>query len=152
PDLVVKAEPQPSTHPSAVPAAADPAPVHSSTSAPVPTPTTDQGVHEGMLATWAGRRQGIDQMVKTAEPVAPTGSMEIRLELKTEGLGPMELRAVMHDGRVGAAIGVGTPDAKAALTTELPGLQRALTERNVQLDSISIFNGSSHDSAGHESD
>jgi hypothetical protein len=49
----------------------------------------------------------------------------------------------MHENRLGAAIGVDTLDAKTALATELPGLQRALMERNVQLDSISIFSGSS---------
>jgi hypothetical protein len=103
-----------------------------------------------MLGTWEGHLQDGGQIVKAAELTARLGSVEMRVELRTEDLGPMELRAMMHENRLGAAIGVNTLDAKAALATELPGLQRALMERNVQLDSISIFSGSFGGATDHE--
>jgi flagellar hook-length control protein FliK len=137
---------------SSLPAAMiDPPMVRAAPSSPSPSPTTDQEVHEGMLGAWEGHLQDGTQIVKAAELTARVGSVEVRVELRTENLGPMELRAMMHEDRLGAAIGVGTLDAKAALATELPGLQRALMDRNVQLDSISIFSGSSGGATGHES-
>jgi flagellar hook-length control protein FliK len=146
---VVKPEPQLL---SSVPAAIPDSPmVRATPSAPGPSPTTYQGVHEGMIGAWEGHLQDTSQVVKAAELIAHLGSVEMRVELRTEDLGPMELRAMMHENRLGAAIGVGTLDAKTALATELPGLQRALMEKNVQLDSISIFSGSSGGATGHES-
>jgi flagellar hook-length control protein FliK len=146
---VVKPEPQlPSSVPAAMP---DPPMVRATPLAPGPSPTTYQGVHEGMIGAWEGHLQDSSQVVKAAELIAHLGGVEMRVELRTEDLGPMELRAMMHENRLGAAIGVGTLDAKTALATELPGLQRALMERNVQLDSISIFSGSSGGATGHES-
>jgi flagellar hook-length control protein FliK len=145
----VKPEPQLQ---SPLPAAMiDPPMVRAEPSPPSPSPTTSQGVHEGMLGAWEGHLQDGTQIVKAAELTARLGSVEVRVELRTENLGSMELRAMMHEDRLGAAIGVGTLDAKTALATELPGLQRALMERNVQLDSISIFSGSSGGATGHES-
>jgi hypothetical protein len=119
--------------------------------APGPSPTTYQGVHDRLIGVWEGHLQDSSQMVKAAELIAHLGSVEMRVELRTEDLGLMELRAMMHENRLGAAIGVGTLDAKTALATELPGLQRALMEKNVQLDSISIFSGSSGGATGQES-
>jgi flagellar hook-length control protein FliK len=143
-------KPEPQLPPSLPTAMIDPPMVHAAPSTPGPSPNTYQGAHEGMLGTWEGHLQDGSQIVKAAELVAHLGTVEMRVELKTEDLGPMELRAMMHENRLGAAIGVGTLDAKAALATELPGLQRALMERNVQLDSISIFSGSSGGATGHE--
>jgi flagellar hook-length control protein FliK len=146
---VVKPEPQlPSSVPVAMP---DPPMVRAAPSAPGPSPTTYQGVHEGIIGAWEGHLQDSSQIVRAAELIAHLGSVEMRVELRTEDLGPMELRAMMHENRLGAAIGVGTLDAKTALATELPGLQRALMEKNVQLDSISIFSGSSGGATGQES-
>jgi Flagellar hook-length control protein FliK len=104
-----------------------------------------------MIGAWEGHLQNSSQLVREAELIAHPGSVEMRVELRTEDLGTMELRAIMHENRLGAAIGVGTLDAKTALATELPGLQRALMEKNVHLDSISIFSASSGGATGHES-
>ena len=124
--------------------------VRATPSAPNPSPTTYQGVQAGTLGAWEGHLRDGTQIVKAAELIAHLGSVEMRVELRTEDLGPMELRAMMHENRLGAAIGVDNLEAKTALAIELPGLQRALLERNVQLDSISIFSGFSGGTSGHE--
>jgi flagellar hook-length control protein FliK len=143
-----KPEPQlPSSFPVAM---NDPPMVRAAASAPSPIPTNYQGVQEGMLGAWQGHLQDGSQIVKAAQLIAHLGSVEMRVELTTEDLGSMELRAMMHGNRLGAAIGVDTLDAKTILAIELPGLQRALMERNVQLDAISIFSGSSGGALGHE--
>ena len=95
-----------------------------------------QGVHSSGWSTYfgeVGRNREITHLIERL------GHTEMRLDLRSEVFGAMALRTVVREGEVGAAIGVETSEARAILTTELPGLERALADRNLRLEHINIF-------------
>jgi len=68
----------------------------------------------------------------------------MHVELRTGALGPLELHAVVHEGSVGAEIHVQGQEAHTLLAAGLPSLERALGERNLRVENISVY----HDQSG----
>jgi hypothetical protein len=102
--------------------------------ASVPNPAASSGLDAwGDLAARAGR------IVTSATLSEGTNQAEMRVELRTEALGAMQLTASLEGDRVGAVIGVQTPAAHSWLVTELPALHQAFANQNLHLDSVSIL-------------
>jgi flagellar hook-length control protein FliK len=71
---------------------------------------------------------------------------EMHVELRSPALGPLEVRAVVNEGSVGAEIRVQGQEAHTLLAAGLPALERALGERNLRVENISVH----HDQTGGE--
>jgi len=69
------------------------------------------------------------------------GGTELRIQLNTEELGPIELRATSDKDRIGAVISAAKPETQELLSSELPTLHQALSERNLQVQQLTINNG-----------
>jgi len=62
--------------------------------------------------------------------------------MQTDLLGSIDLRAAVHQSTLTATIGVQRDDVQTLLANELPALQHALTEKNLQVAQISVLNHS----------
>jgi len=69
------------------------------------------------------------------------GQTEMRIEMQSDSLGGVELRARMAGDQVGAAIVVERHDIHSALSNELPALHSALAEKNLRVQTLSISQG-----------
>lgn len=78
--------------------------------------------------------------VNSAAMIQAQGKTEMRVALKTDNLGPVELHAVLDAGRLGASISVVNHDAHTVLTNNLPALQQALSDQNLRIDHVSVLN------------
>jgi flagellar hook-length control protein FliK len=65
----------------------------------------------------------------------------MRVEMQSDSLGGIELRARMTGDQVGAAIVVERHDLHSALSNELPALHSALVEKNLRVQTLSISQG-----------
>jgi flagellar hook-length control protein FliK len=63
----------------------------------------------------------------------------MHVEFLSGALGPMELHAVVNGGSVGAEIHVQGQEAHTLLAAGLPSLERALGERNLRVENISVY-------------
>jgi flagellar hook-length control protein FliK len=63
----------------------------------------------------------------------------MQIAFRTEVFGSVQLRTMIRNGQIGATIGVEKGEAQALLTSELPALERALAQRDLRVDNISIF-------------
>lgn len=66
----------------------------------------------------------------------------MRISVNTEALGPIELRATSDKDRIGAVIAAAKPETQELLNSELPTLQQALSERNLQVQQLTVSQGS----------
>jgi flagellar hook-length control protein FliK len=97
---------------------------------------------EKAFAAWQSVSAQVGRVVNTATLNALQNGTEMRVQLRTDAFGSMDIRATLEGGKVGAAIGVESAEAHNALLSQLPALQQSLNERQVQLDQISVV--SSH--------
>ena len=76
-----------------------------------------------------------------------SGGTEVRIELQSDSLGSVELRAHVSGNQIGASIAVEHHEAEVMLNTELPALHSALVEKNIRMDSLVVSQGA-HASMG----
>jgi hypothetical protein len=84
----------------------------------------------------------IGRIVNSARLSEQMGQAEMQVKLQSDALGSISLHATLHDNQVGAAIRVEGHETHAILAAELPALERALSEKNLRVESISILPGS----------
>jgi hypothetical protein len=110
---------------------------HANTSAPQTLPSPSQPATT--LSAWQNYDGGAGNLVRSASlNGSPTGA-EIHVELRSGTLGPVEVHAVVHEGSVGAEIHVQGQEAHTLLAAGLPSLERALGERNLRVENISVY-------------
>ncbi|HXJ91490.1 MAG TPA: flagellar hook-length control protein FliK [Terriglobia bacterium] len=98
----------------------------------------NSAAQEKAFAAWQSVSAQIGRVVNTAALNALQNGTEMRVQLRTDAFGSMDIRATLEGGKVGAAIGVESAEAHNALLSQLPALQQSLNERQVQLDQISV--------------
>lgn len=81
-------------------------------------------------------------VINMASMLQSRGKTEMRVAIQTKNLGPLELHAVLHGGRLGASIAVGNNEAHTLLTNNLPSLQQVLNDRNLPVEHLSVLNAS----------
>ena len=91
------------------------------------------------LSAWQNYDGGAGKIVRSASLSDSANGAEMHVELRTGALGPLELRAVVHEGSVGAEIHVQGQEAHTLLAAGLPSLERALGERNLRVENISVY-------------
>jgi hypothetical protein len=79
---------------------------------------------------------------QNAAALATPANSEMRVAMQTDLLGSIDLRAAIHQSTFSATIGVQREDVQALLANELPALQHALSERNLQVSQISVLHNS----------
>jgi flagellar hook-length control protein FliK len=96
------------------------------------------------LSAWQNYEAGA--LVRSAWLSDSARGAEMRVELRSGELGPLEVRASIHDGSVGAEIHVEDHEAHTLLAAGLPSLERAMGERNLRVENIAVY----QDRAGGE--
>ena len=91
------------------------------------------------LSAWQNYDGGAGKIVRSASLSDSANGAEMHVELRTGALGPLELHAVVHEGSVGAEIHVQGQEAHTLLAAGLPSLERALGERNLRVENISVY-------------
>ncbi len=86
--------------------------------------------------------------VKASEIYQRVDGSEMHVAMQTELLGAVDLRATIHQSGLTATISVQRSDVQSLLSSELPALQHALSDRNLHVEQISILNNSVHERAG----
>jgi flagellar hook-length control protein FliK len=79
---------------------------------------------------------------QNAATLATPANSEMRVAMQTDLLGSIDLRAAVHQSTFSATIGVQREDVQALLANELPALQHALAEKNLQVAQISVLHNS----------
>ena len=69
---------------------------------------------------------------------------EMNVALRTDGLGAVQVRAHVTGDQVGAAITVERRDTHVALSSDLPALHLALSDRQLRVGNVSLLQGSPH--------
>ncbi len=105
------------------------------------TPQTPQAPAQppANLSAWQNYDGGPGKIVQSAALNNSATGAEMRVELRTSPLGPLEVHTVVHDGSVGAEIRVQGPEAHTLLTTGLPSLERALGQQNLRVENLSVY-------------
>lgn len=81
----------------------------------------------------------LGDVVQASRLYQRVGGAEMHIAMDTDFLGSIDLRAVVHQSALTATIGVQHADVQALLSSELPGLQHALSQKNLHVEQISIF-------------
>jgi len=110
--------------------------------APVSTPQSAPSSADGggALDTWRSQTLHAGNVVTAAGLDGGFGGSEMHVQLRTEILGALDLRASLDGNRLAASIGVVNSDAHAILASELPTLHQALASQNLHLEQVSILN------------
>jgi flagellar hook-length control protein FliK len=96
----------------------------------------------------------LNDVVQASRLYQRVGGAEMHIAMDTDLLGSIDLRAVVHQSGLTATIGVQHADVQALLSSELPGLQHALSQKNLHVEQISIFGsavGSQSNQGGSQS-
>ncbi|MGA3324291.1 MAG: flagellar hook-length control protein FliK [Terriglobia bacterium] len=107
----------------------------------VPAPQTpiSSGQPPTTLSAWQSYDGGAGKIVRSASLSDSAHGAEMHVELRTAALGPMDVRAVLREGTVGAEIHVQGQEAHTLLAAGLPSLERALEERNLRVENIAVY-------------
>lgn len=90
---------------------------------------------------------GTISVISAARTMDHSGGTEVRIEMQSDSLGSVELRAHVSGNQIGASIAVEHHDAEVMLSTELPALHSALIEKNIRVDTLVVSQGA-HASMG----
>lgn len=107
-----------------------------------PDSTTSSQTAASSDSALVGGAASPDAQISQAHLFERSGGAEMRISLNTETLGPIELRATSDKDRIGAVITAAKPETQDLLNNELPTLHQALSERNLQIQQLSVSHGS----------
>ncbi len=79
--------------------------------------------------------------VSQAHLFVSAGTTQMRISVNTDALGPIELQATSDKDRIGAVIAAEKPETQELLINELPTLHQALSERNLQIQQLTVNQG-----------
>jgi Flagellar hook-length control protein FliK len=82
------------------------------------------------------------ELQNSTNSMPAVANSEMRVAMQTDLLGTIDLRAAIHQSTLTATIGVQRDDVQTLLANELPALQHALAEKNLQVAQISVLNHS----------
>lgn len=103
---------------------------------------------ERASATWQAIATPAERLVNNATLNWLQNGAEMRVQLRTDAFGPMEIQATLASGKIGASIGVEGIEAQKSLLNQLPALHQVLMERNVQVDRLVVVANQGQAGAG----
>jgi flagellar hook-length control protein FliK len=77
--------------------------------------------------------------VRSAALNGSVNGAEMHVEFRSGALGPVEVHTIVNAGSVGAEIHVQGQEAHTLLAAALPSLERALGERNLRVENLSVY-------------
>jgi len=81
-------------------------------------------------------------VVSSARFTQQAGNAEMRVRLRSEALGPIDVHTIVKGSDIGASIRVEARDTQVMLTNELSQLERALNERSLRVEHLDVLQGS----------
>jgi hypothetical protein len=108
-------------------------------SAPAPQVPASSSQPATTLSAWQNYDGGAGKIVRSASLSDSANGAEMHVELRAGNLGALEVHTVVHEGSVGAEIHVQGQEAHTLLAAGLPSLERALGERNLRVENISVY-------------
>lgn len=81
----------------------------------------------------------LDQVVKKVEIDLKSGQTEMRMQLKPENLGEVQMKVVVEDGKLNAHFLTSTTTAKEALEANVQQLKQSLQEQGVRVEKIAVL-------------
>jgi Flagellar hook-length control protein FliK len=91
---------------------------------------------------------GAGHFVSDARLIQTPALSEMRISVRTDQLGSVEVRAHSVGDEIGAAIMVEKRDAHTALAIELPALQQSLTDKHINVARVVLTQGSLNSTKG----
>lgn len=91
------------------------------------------------LPAWQNYDGGAGNVVRSAALSGSGGVAEIRVDLASGPLGPVQLHTVLRDGSVGAEIHVQDQAAHSLLSAGMPSLERSLQDRNLHVQNLAVL-------------
>jgi len=110
---------------------------HANTSTAPPPPPASQP--PATLAAWQNYESSTGKIVTSARLNESLNGAEMHVALRSASLGPVDVRAVVHEGSVGAEIRVEGREAHSLLAASLPALERALGERDLRVGNLTVY-------------
>lgn len=98
---------------------------------------TPQTAQDEVLAAWRNVSAQGERVNGATLSSLPSGT-EMRVQMHTDAFGPLEIRATLEAGKIGAAIGVDSAEAHHTLLSQVSALQQSLADRHVQLDQVTV--------------
>ncbi|MGH9394462.1 MAG: flagellar hook-length control protein FliK [Terriglobales bacterium] len=121
------------------PMAANPATAATSNLAPAAGPAAS---HAAALATW--------QSASVGNALSAAAGQQVQLAVRSDALGTVQLHATMHDNLLGATLAVDRPETHALLSATLPGLERTLNARQIQVGALQLQQQGAGNAGGNQ--
>ena len=80
--------------------------------------------------------------VTSARLIEQAGNAEMQVKLRSEAWGPIDVRTVVRGSDVGASIRVDARETQAVLSSALPQLEQALSQRSLHVERLDVLQGS----------
>ena len=117
----------------------------SSAKSPAQAEGTPRPMQDGVVEAWQNVAAHMER-VNGATLNSLANGTEMRVQLHTDAFGPLEIRATLEAGRIGAAIGVENAEAHHTLLDQVSALQQSLADKHVQLDQVTVVKTSGQNS------
>ena len=108
-----------------------------SAKSPAQAEGTARPMQDEVLEAWQNVSAQLERVNGATLNPLPNGT-EMRVQMHSDAFGPLEIRATLEGGKIGAAIGVENPEAHHTLLGQVTALQQSLADRHVQLDQVSV--------------
>ena len=105
------------------------------------------GFQEALQASSIGTAKGtdheaakanIDKLMSQAQIIAQKGGGEAKIRMTPEGLGEVELRVIVKDGKVNVELATETKEAKKMIESSLSDLKLGLAGHKLSLESVKV--------------
>jgi hypothetical protein len=89
-----------------------------------------------------GYQAAVRESVSSARLTQQAGSAEMQVKLRTESLGPIDVRTIVRGSDIGASIRVEGRETQMIMSNEISRLEQALSERSLRVQRLDVLQGS----------
>jgi hypothetical protein len=89
-----------------------------------------------------GYQAAVRESVSSARLTQQAGSAEMQVKLRTESLGPIDVRTIVRGNDIGASIRVEARETQMMMSNEISRLEQALSERSLRVQRLDVLQGS----------
>ena len=89
-----------------------------------------------------GYQAAVRESVSSARFTQQAGSAEMQVKLRTESLGPIDVRTIVRGSDIGASIRVEARETQMMMSNEISRLEQALSERSLRVQRLDVLQGS----------
>lgn len=85
-----------------------------------------------------GEAEGVESIVKNVQLLSKKGGGEMKVQLNQDGLGEMQLKVAVNEGKVNVQMLTDNKDAKKLIESDLGALKVELGEKKIELNDIKV--------------